>query len=61
MDISDCYKDFPGIIKNAGLNGYSKSDTYTVKAEISGIPSAKAGVILSACEQMGIIAIQSKE
>lgn len=61
VDISECYKDFPTIIKNAGLNGYSKVDTYTVKAEMSGISSAKAGAITSACKSMGMTVKQEKE
>ncbi len=62
VDLDIAYKDYPTIIKKAGLNGYSKkADTYRVTAEISGIPSAKAGVIKSACEQMGMSVIQKKE
>ena len=61
VDISDCYKDFPSIIKNAGLNGYGKADTYAVKAEISGISSVQAGKIKSSCLGMGMTVKQEKE
>ena len=61
VDISECYKDFPGIIKNAGLNGYGKADTYAVKAEISGISSVQAGKIKSSCLEMGMTVKQEKE
>lgn len=27
VDLDECYKDFPNIIKNAGLNGFSKTNT----------------------------------
>lgn len=62
VDISDCYKDFPNIIKRTGLNGYSqKADTYKITAEIGGITSAKAGSIQAACEQLGMTVKQEKE
>lgn len=31
VDLSHCYKDFPTIIKNAGLNGYSKTAATVAK------------------------------
>ena len=61
VDVDECYKDFPGIIVKSGLNGYGKPSTYSVRAEISGIPSAKAGAIKSACEDMGMTAVEVKE
>ncbi|MDE5576283.1 MAG: hypothetical protein K2J11_02700 [Oscillospiraceae bacterium] len=62
VDLDIAYKDYPTIIKKAGFNGYStKADTYKVTAEIGGIPSAKAGTIKSACEQMGMSVVQKKE
>lgn len=32
-DLNHCYKDFPTIIKNAGLNGFSKAEPSKLKAE----------------------------
>ena len=32
-DLNHCYKDFPTIIKNAGLNGFSKAKPSKLKAE----------------------------
>lgn len=62
VDMDIAYKNYPDIIKKAGLNGYSKkTDTYKITAEICGIPSAKAGTIKSACEQMGMTVVQKKE
>lgn len=55
VDLNDCFKSFPSIIKNAGLNGFSKtSDLRSVTASIVNVPAAKANSIYSACEQMGM-------
>lgn len=61
VDMNDCYLDFPATIIKKGLNGYGKSDTYTVKAEISGVSTEQAGTIKSTCENMGMTVQQSKE
>lgn len=62
VDLNNCIKSYPQIIKNAGLNGYSeKEDTYRVNAEIGGLVSAKAGAVAAACEKMGMRVTQKKE
>lgn len=62
VDLNDCIKSYPQVIKSAGLNGYSpKADTYKITAEIGGVVSAKAGAIQAACEQMGMRVTQEKE
>lgn len=55
VDMNDCYKDFPNIIKNARLNGYSKAQSlFTVTAKISGVSKTKADCVKAACEQLGM-------
>lgn len=61
VDVSYCYKDFPSIIKSAGLNGYLKADTYKVVAEISGVSSDKAGYVSTACKNLGMTVTKEKE
>ena len=62
VDISYCYKDFPTVIKNAGLNGYSqKADTYKVTAEIGGVTSDKAGYVSTACKNLGMTVTKKRE
>ncbi len=59
VDMNDCFKDFPAIIKKAGLNGYTKSSSAvpelrSVTASIVNIPAAQANTIFTTCEQMGM-------
>jgi GH25 family lysozyme M1 (1,4-beta-N-acetylmuramidase) len=64
VDMNDCFRDFPAIIKNAGLNGFEKipvatppssaPDKYKVGAEISGLSQAEANAIKSACVKLGM-------
>lgn len=61
VDVSCCYKDFPAIIKNAGLNGYSKADTYKVTAKIGGVTLDKAGYVSTACKNLGMNVTKEKE
>ena len=62
VDLNNCIKNYPQVIKNAGLNGYSKkADTYRVNAEIGGMASAQAGAVAAACEKMGMQVKQEKE
>ena len=61
VDMNDCYKDFPSVIKKYGLNGYGKTDTYNVTAKIGGVTSEKAVMIFSACSSMGMTVTQEKE
>lgn len=62
VDISYCYKDFPDIIKRAGLNGYGgKSAVYSVTAEIGGCSYEKALAVKNACVKMGMTAAVKTE
>ena len=61
VDMDNCIKDYPNIIKNAGLNGYSKTDKYKVTANISGITSDKAGYVSTACKNLGMTVTKEKE
>lgn len=62
VDVSYCYKDFPSIIKKAGLNGFGKkAATYSVVAKMSGCSSAQAESIASACSQMGMTTVTTEE
>lgn len=61
VDMDNCIKDYPAIIKGAGLNWYSKADTYKVVAEISGVSADKAGYISTSCKNLGMTATKEKE
>ena len=61
VDMDICIKDYPAIIKGAGLNGYSKADTYKVVAEISGVSADKAGYISTSCKNLGMTVTKEKE
>lgn len=54
VDVSYCFKDFPTIIKNAGLNGYTTSKKYKVTAEIDGVTAEERDKIFSACQKMAM-------
>lgn len=61
VDVSYCYKDFPKIIKNAGLNGWKKATTYSVTAKIGGCSAAQAEAVAKACSKMGMTTITKEE
>lgn len=57
VDVSYCYKDFPTVIKNAGLNGYNQHPTvkkYKVTAVVDGVDVTKMGQISDSCRKMGM-------
>lgn len=56
-DVNICYKDFPRIIKNAGLNGYGYVPTYTVEAAISNIDKATADKVAAECSKLGMTVV----
>ncbi|MCD7730453.1 MAG: glycoside hydrolase family 25 protein [Oscillospiraceae bacterium] len=62
VDLNRCIKDYPTIIKNAGLNGYSAASSagYSVTAKISDCAEAQASTIAAACSQMGMTAVVSE-
>lgn len=57
VDANHCYKDFPRIIRNAGLNGYGYVPTYSVSAVANGIDKAKADKIAEKCSKMGMTVV----
>ncbi|MGN1136259.1 MAG: hypothetical protein ACI4SF_08580, partial [Oscillospiraceae bacterium] len=60
-DISYCYKDFPAIIKKAGLNGWKKAITYAVMANIGGCCYEKAASIAESCSKFGMTVVTKEE
>ena len=52
-DLNHCYKDFPTIIKNAGLNGFSKAEPSKLKAE-------DGAVVIGYMSKGDIVAISTK-
>lgn len=62
VDVSYCYKDFPDIIKKAGLNGFvKKAITYTVMANIGGCCYEKAASIAESCSRLGMTVVAKEE
>jgi GH25 family lysozyme M1 (1,4-beta-N-acetylmuramidase) len=57
VDMSYCYSDFPTIIKQAGLNGYSAKANYSVTAYIDNQTSDKAQSIAKACTALGMTVV----
>lgn len=61
-DISYCYKDFPKIIKKAGLNGFKvKKSCYSVTANISGCSYEKAAKIAEKCSKSGMTVVTKED
>ncbi len=56
MDIS--YRDYPSIIKRAGLNGYGKK--YVVTAEKDGLASAEADILAKELYELGMTVIKNE-
>lgn len=62
VDISYCYKDFPGIIKAAGKNGYAKKAAkYNVTARISGVSADEADRLALLCKGENMTVIVCEE
>lgn len=62
VDVSYCYKDFPAIIKGAGLNGYAKDNTkFTVTATKSGLDSNSADVVSTKLRDLGMSVVKKEE
>ena len=51
VDLDIAYKDYPAIIKRAGLNGYGKDPTQTITA--TG-PASKISQVRDLCEKLGL-------
>ncbi len=61
FDINESYKDFPKIIKSAGLNGYGSSAKYTVSAKIKDVAGSRAETIAKQCSALGMTVTQIEE
>ncbi len=73
VDMNDCTRNFPSIIKNAGLNGFKKTvvttpppivkpetPVWTVNATISNLTETAANAIKTTCASMGMNVAMSK-
>jgi lysozyme len=60
-DCSYCYKDFATIIRNAGLNGYSKHTTYSVTARAAGLSKAQANDLGDLCKKNGMTVVIAED
>lgn len=61
VDMNNCTKNYPAVIKAAGLNGYSKADIYRVAAELGGASSDKADYVSADCKNLGMTVRKEKE
>lgn len=61
VDMNTCRRDYPTIIRRAGLNGYAKDPKFTVTASISGINKDRAEQLAKVCSQMGMTVIKKEE
>lgn len=61
VDMNNCRRDYPTIIRRAGLNGYAKDPKFTVTASISGIDKDKAEKIAKVCSELGMTVIKKEE
>lgn len=61
VDMNNCRRDYPTIIRKAGLNGYAKDPKFTVTANISGIKKDKAEQLAKACAGMGMTVTKKEE
>lgn len=60
MDIS--YRDYPSIIKRAGLNGYgNKAVTYRIEAVVEGLSSTEADLLARDASKLGMTVVKIKE
>lgn len=59
IDISYCYRDFPMVIKKAGLNGFGKKKSVT--ARMANLSKAKADEVADACARLGMTTVISEE
>lgn len=57
VDVNHCYKDFPRIIKNSGLNGYGAKPVYTVEAMAANLYKDKADSVAEGCRKLGMTVV----
>lgn len=55
VDLDKCTRDFPSIIKNAGLNGYKKPDDKLYNIAILGASKGDADTICNLCDNLKLI------
>lgn len=62
VDLDVAYKDYPTIIKKAGLNGFGKSEPrFEVTAAKSGLDSSSADVLLAKLKDLGMTVVKKEE
>ena len=61
VDMNISYRNYPWIIKGAGLNGYNSAIKYTVQAIAKGLASTEADELLRDVSKLGMAAIKSEE
>jgi GH25 family lysozyme M1 (1,4-beta-N-acetylmuramidase) len=62
VDLDIAYKDYPTIIKKAGLNGFGKSESkFEVTAAKSGLGSSAADVLSAKLKDLGMTVVKKEE
>lgn len=57
VDLDKSYRDYPAIIKKAGLNGYGKKYRFSVTARAAGLSEEQALKIVESCKELGMSAV----
>lgn len=60
VDMNISYRDYPSIIKNAGLNGYGKP-TYKITAVKGGMNSTEADLLAKEASALGMAVVKKEE
>lgn len=62
VDLDVAYRDYPAIIKKAGLNGFGKSEPrFEVAAAKSGLDSSSADVLSAKLKDLGMTVVKREE
>ena len=62
VDLDIAYKDYPTIIKKAGLNGFGKTEPkFEVTAAKSGLKSSAADVLSTKLKDLGMTVVKKEE
>ena len=59
VDMNIAYKNYPQIIKSAGLNGFAGK--YSVTARIANLSKSQADKIVEICQKQGMLTVVSEE
>lgn len=59
-DLNKCYRDYPSVIKRAGLNGFTPNKGYAVNAVIRVMLKHEAEKIAQECSRLGMTAVISE-